>query len=85
MALGSDSLFLDEVGERLEEHLHPQLGPELPEPRSHRQADPPVASQLLPLLWPELAGLVPGSKSLNQIISATSLSWQNEHFWAHPL
>lgn len=86
VALGSDPLFLGEVGGRLKEHLHPQLGPELPQPRSHRQADPPVASQLLPLLWPQLVGLVPGSKSLNQIISAASLSfsWQNEHFWAHP-
>lgn len=87
MALGSDPFFLGEVGGRLEEHLHPQLGPELPQPRSHRQADPPVASQFFVFALAGAAGLVAGSKSLDQIVSAANLSfsWQNEHFWSHPL
>lgn len=47
----------------------------------------PWLPSVLSLLGPHLAGLVAGSKSLDQIVSAASLSfsWQNEHFWSHPL
>lgn len=87
VALGSDPLFLGEVGGRMDEHIYPQLGPELVQPQSHRLADPPLASWLLPFLWPEPAVLLAGSKSVDQVITAQSLSfsWQNEHFWVHLL
>ena len=52
-----------------------------------RLTHPPVASQFFVFALARAAGLVAGSKSLDQIVSAANLSfsWQNEHFWSHPL